>query len=195
MWNIKCNRLYFGRQAVWGYFRSASHGIPDQSEKQEYRSKPLMDRERERERERKRGGIKYKTSSGLLPGAEVERNLFLRHVNFAPQLHPGPLSHIHTLVHPCGWLYHMWMKGNYFSRECWPWCRTRREKESHRTFIYLPCPAFLSHELKASLCPAPPSWRAFSFPAADEKRWHAFLPFPASLLLEGEGARRGVWRG
>lgn len=62
-----------------------------------------------------------------------------------------------------------------------------RERESHCAFIYLPCPAFLSHELKASLCPAPPSWRAFSFPAADEKRWHAFLPFPASLLLEGGG--------
>lgn len=73
-----------------------------------------MDRELERERGR---WIKCKTSSGLLPGAEVERNLFLRHVSFAPQLHPGPLSHKNTLVHPCGLLYHMWMKGNYFSRE------------------------------------------------------------------------------
>lgn len=63
---------------------------------------------------------------------EVERNLFQRDVSFAPQLHPGPLSHINTLVHSCGRLYHMWMKGNYFSREIWPWCRTRIEKESHR---------------------------------------------------------------
>lgn len=52
---LRCEILnvsdYFGRRAVWGYFRSASNGIPDQSEKQEYRSKPLMDGERERDRE------------------------------------------------------------------------------------------------------------------------------------------------
>lgn len=144
-----------------------------------------MDREGERQR-----WIKCTTSSGLLPGAEVERK-------FCSATPPWTtFTHKYTRTPVWTALPHVDERQLLFQGALTPLPNQERERQSPNkvsggAFIYLPCPAFSSHELKASLCPAPPSWRAFSFPAADEKAWHAFLPFPASLLLEGEGGASG----